>query len=149
MALKTDYKSDQFEGNRKYQITTDGSGISEIVEVTEFAQEGDVFGPEDINATNAALNKAVRQRNITLPASGWSSQYPFTQTVSVEGLVQEDDLKVIGVLIPDGTSQDQVKAINKAAGYLMSSEDSIGDGSATFHAYKKPAVDITVITEGG
>lgn len=68
---------------------------------TNYTRQGDKFGAKDINATNAALNKAVRQRNITLPASGWSSQYPFTQTVSVEGLVQEDDLKVIGVLIPD------------------------------------------------
>ena len=27
MALKTDYKADVFEGNRKYQIIQDGEGI--------------------------------------------------------------------------------------------------------------------------
>ena len=148
MALKTDYVDALYE-KKRVRLEDNGDGTYTPVHETNYTRQGDKFGAKDINATNAALNKAVRQRNITLPASGWSSQYPFTQTVSVEGLVQEDDLKVIGVLIPDGTSQDQVKAINKAAGYLMSSEDSIGDGSATFHAYKKPAVDITVITEGG
>ena len=132
MALKTDYVDALYE-KKRVRLEDNGDGTYTPVDETNYTRQGDKFGAKDINATNAALNKAVRQRNITLPASGWSSQYPFTQTVSVEGLVQEDDLKVI----------------NKAAGYLMSSEDSIGDGSATFHAYKKPAVDITVITEGG
>lgn len=148
MALKTDYVDALYE-KKRIRLEDNGDGTYTPVDETNYTRQGDKFGAKDINATNAALNKAVCRRNITLSASGWSAQYPFTQTVSVEGLTQEDDLKVIGVLIPDGTSQDQVKAINKAAGYLMSSEDSIGDGSATFHAYKKPAVDITVITEGG
>ena len=30
MALKTNYKADVFEGNRKYQISTDAQGKSEI-----------------------------------------------------------------------------------------------------------------------
>lgn len=55
MALKTDYKADVFEGNRKYQINTDAQGKSEILDVTEYAQEGDIFGPEDINAITQAV----------------------------------------------------------------------------------------------
>ena len=39
MALKTDYRADVFEGNRKYQINTDAQGKSEILDVTEYAQE--------------------------------------------------------------------------------------------------------------
>ena len=54
--LKTDYKSDVFEGNRKYQISQDGEGKSEILDVTAYSQEGDIFGPKDINATNRAVN---------------------------------------------------------------------------------------------
>ena len=56
MALKTDYKADVFEGNRKYQIIQDGEGKSEIQDVTVYSQEGDVFGPNDINTTNKAVN---------------------------------------------------------------------------------------------
>ena len=36
MALKTDYKADVFEGNRKYQIIQDGEGKSEIQDVTVY-----------------------------------------------------------------------------------------------------------------
>lgn len=56
MALKTDYKADVFEGNRKYQISTGGNGISEIVDVTDYAQEGDKFGADDVNAITQAIN---------------------------------------------------------------------------------------------
>lgn len=56
MALKTNYQEDIFEGNRKYKISTDSSGKSEIVEVTSFTQEGDLFGAADINATNTVVN---------------------------------------------------------------------------------------------
>lgn len=56
MALKTDFKNDIFEGNRKYKISTDASGRSEIVEVTDFTQEGDTFGADEINTTNKAVN---------------------------------------------------------------------------------------------
>lgn len=56
MALKTDFKNDIFEGNRKYKISTDASGQSEIVEVTDFTQEGDTFGADEINTTNKAVN---------------------------------------------------------------------------------------------
>jgi len=56
VALKTDFKNDIFEGNRKYKISTDASGQSEIVEVTDFTQEGDAFGADEINTTNKAVN---------------------------------------------------------------------------------------------
>ena len=55
MALKTDYIEDVFEGNRKYRISTDGNGISEIVDVTDYAQEGDKFGADDANAITQAV----------------------------------------------------------------------------------------------
>lgn len=62
MALKTNYKADVFEGNRKYQIIQDGEGKSEIQDVTVYSQEGDVFGPKDINATNRAVNAGMTNK---------------------------------------------------------------------------------------
>lgn len=59
MALKTDYQN--FvppEGGRRYQITQEPDGTSKITDVTQYEQEGDTFGAEDMNATNTAVNGA-------------------------------------------------------------------------------------------
>lgn len=105
----------------------------------------------DKNLKKAAdeIGKATTQRNITLSAADWSDTYPYTQTVTVDDITADSNLKVIGVYVPDGSTADQVKARNKAAGFLMSNEDATGDGTVTFYAYKKPSVDFTVIVEGG
>ena len=96
-----------------------------------------------------AVKKKIVPRNISLLAADWSDTYPYTQTVTVDGITADSNLKVIGVYVPDGSTADQVKARNKAAGFLMSNEDATGDGTVTFYAYKKPSVDFTVIVEGG
>lgn len=94
-------------------------------------------------------DKAAAVRNATLKAADWSSTYPYKQTVAVSGITASSNLKVIGVYVPDGSTADQVKARNKAAGFLMSKDNATGAGTVTFYAYKKPAVDFTVIVEGG
>lgn len=94
-------------------------------------------------------DKAVTVRNVTLKAADWSSAYPYTQTVAVSGITASSNLKVIGVYVPDGSTADQVKSRNKAAGFLMSKDNATGAGTVTFYAYKKPTVDFAVIVEGG
>lgn len=146
MALKTDYRADVFEGNRKYQINTDAQGKSEILDVTEYAQEGDIFGPEDINAITGEINRMTREVEVTLRASGWSASAPYTQTVPVEGLTTEDNPILVKV-IPAGATPEQVKAYNKAFG--MIDDGDTADGQATFRCFnKKPAVDMTVGLKG-
>lgn len=56
MALKTDFKDDIFEGNRKYKLSQDCEGNTEIQDVTVYSQEGNLFTAEHINATNKAVN---------------------------------------------------------------------------------------------
>lgn len=144
--LRTDYKADVFEGNRKYQINTDAQGKSEILDVTEYAQEGDIFGPEDINAITGEINRMTREVELTLPASGWSAAAPYTQTVAVEGLTAGDNPILVKV-IPAGATPEQVKAYNKAFG--MIDDGDTADGQATFRCFnKKPAVDMTVGLKG-
>lgn len=94
------------------------------------------------------VDKLHRRRTLTLTAAGWSPSYPYTQTVAADGVTADDSITVIGVNIPDGSTADQVKAWNKAAGVLMHNPGGVGAGSITFKAYKKPAADVTVITEG-
>jgi len=100
------------------------------------------------NRLKADIEQKHNQRTLTLAAAGWSASYPYTQTVAVEGVTAEDSIKIIGVNIPVGATLDQVKAWNKAAGFLMHNPGGVGDGSITFRAYKKPVVDFSIITEG-
>lgn len=55
--LKTDYK-DYIppESGKRYIITTDSQGYSTIQDATEYTQEGDTFGANDINTTNNTIN---------------------------------------------------------------------------------------------
>lgn len=57
MALKTDYKDDVFEGNRKYLISKDADENYEIVDVTSYSQEGDLISAEVLNAIGAVINQ--------------------------------------------------------------------------------------------
>lgn len=57
MSLKTDYKDDMFAGARKYRrIDNDDNTIS-LVDMTEYTQEGDRFGANDLNAITEEVNR--------------------------------------------------------------------------------------------
>lgn len=116
-------------------------------------EDNDVTIPDNFNDNmdiiDGVLKKLATRRVLTLTAAGWSGTYPFTQTVTVSGILADDDMKVIGVYIPADATLGEVKAWNKAAGYLICNPDGVADGKITFRAYKKPVVDVRIITEGG
>ena len=140
--LKTDYKADVFEGNRKYQIIQDGEGKSEIQDVTVYSQEGDVFGPKDINTINTEINRMTREVELTLEAANWSSTAPYTQSVVVPGLKETDHVQMVSAIKTDTASAtasvwDKMGALVKA-GKAM-------DGQAIFCCpIKKPTSDFNV-----
>ena len=80
--LKTDYK-DYIppESGKRYIITTDSQRYSTIQSATEYTQEGDTFGANDINTTNNTINNltaadvgAVSQTVYELtPQNGWTA----------------------------------------------------------------------------
>lgn len=115
-------------------------------------EDNDLLTPDDFNDNmdiiDEAMKKIVNRRILKLTAAGWSGSYPFTQAVDAAGITVADDIKVIGVYIPANATLEQVKAWNKAAGYLMCNPDGVADGKITFKAYKKPAVDFQILTEG-
>ena len=146
MALKTDYKADVFEGNRKYQITTDSQGKSEIVDVTEYSQEGDLFSPEDMNAITTEINKMQRTIVITLPAAGWSAAAPYTQRVAVPGILATDNPE-LHPYTPKDITADELKQRQKFTGMITDGDTE--DGYATFYCgAKKPTVDFPVLLKG-
>ena len=129
MALKTNYKADVFEGNRKYQISTDAQGKSEIVDVTTYSQEGDLFKPEDINAITTEINRMTREVELTLLAANWSSTAPYAQTVSVPGLKETDKVQMMSAIksttaVATANTWDKMGALVKAG--------IAGNGEATF-----------------
>lgn len=146
MALKTDYKEDIFEGDRRYRITANADGTSGISDETSYTQEGDMFGTNDINATNRAVNRINHGVRLPLPASGWGEEAPYTQSVAVSGVTAED-IPVIGLSIGDGASAADVKAQSKA--WSCVDRAVTGDGTVTFFCYgKKPAADFNVMIKG-
>ena len=76
--LKTDYK-DYIppESGKRYIINTDSQGYSTIQDATEYTQEGDTFGANDINTTNNTIN------NLTASDMG---AVPTTRTINGKAL---------------------------------------------------------------
>lgn len=59
MALKTDYKNYVLPDGttlKKYQMINNEDGTVSFKDVTNYTQQGDRFGADDINATNAEVN---------------------------------------------------------------------------------------------
>lgn len=113
MALKTNYKDDVFEGNRKYTLTQGGDGKYEIIDSTNYTVQGDTFGANDINATNSAVNALQGLRQVLVDVSKWSNTAPYTQEISVSGITSADSPGV-GLYLSGQESADAVKAMNKA-----------------------------------
>ena len=85
-------------------------------------------------------NKFLFSAAITVPASGWSAEVPYTQTVSVSGLTSAMDV-MLTLNITGSPTTDQVKVWKAALG--MIDVGTPADGSVSFTCYsKKPAVDL-------
>lgn len=148
MALKTDFKDDVFEGNRKYKMTENTDGTVELLDVTEYEQEGDIFVAECVNATNAAVNRINHVAEVTLAATEWTgSAAPYSQTVSVAGVTADMEAILVSAL-EDGADAETQAAYSKAFAIVSCGTATIGDGTATFKVYKKPATDIKVGLKG-
>lgn len=144
--LKTDYKDAMFDGARKYRISKNPDGTSGIADETAYTQEGDSFGANDINGTNETINALMKTRTVTLTAEGWQGEGPYTQTVDVLD-VKENDMPVAKELIPKSATKENEKAIRKAAACVSYFET--GNGTVTFTCIgKKPATDFQVVIKG-
>lgn len=90
---------------------------------------------------NEALAKLAHTTTITVPASGWSSSSPYTQTVSVSGVTAA--MNIPYALDPSMTSEAA------AEGFGFISTMATGAGSVTFKCNTDvPTVDLTIVLKG-
>lgn len=108
-----------------------------------------VLEPEaDANpATKKYVDDVVANTHMTaqvmLPASGWSSTAPFTQTVAVEGILATDQPHISPVY-----STTLATAISQKENWAMVCKAVTANGSITFTCFEdKPTVNIPVQLE--
>lgn len=148
MGLKTDYKDAMFDGQRRYRLLANEDGTYTLPDATTYTQAGDKFGANDINTTNKAINRLDHVTEVALTAAGWiGTAAPYTQTVTVAGATADLEAMVVSALA-DGATEAAQKAYNKAFGIVTSGTAVLGDGTATFKAYKKPVTDIKIGLKG-
>ena len=129
------------------------------LEVEQWTRETDADGARMAGGTiEPMLNNDVylkseveRQEHVTLVTlteAGWAgAAAPYTQTVEVSGAKEGMEPLLVSAL-PDGASPEEQKAYIKAYGIVGSGTGTLGDGTATFKVYKRPAIDITVGLKG-
>lgn len=93
----------------------------------------------------AAVEEITRVIEATFLADEWSASAPYTQTVSVTGITENN--APIPLFVDDGNSEPESKAKQKAYG-CVSYFDS-GDGTVTATCkYRKPETTFTVGLKG-
>lgn len=141
--MKTDWKDAIFT-QKKIRLTENDDGTVTPTDETEYTQEGDAFGANELNAIGKEFNQSIHVTQVTLTASGWSgSSAPYTQTVNVSNAKSSLEPILVSALA-DGANANTQKAYAKAFGIISSGTATVGDGNATFKVYKKPATDCTV-----
>lgn len=133
---------------------TDNPAFSQTMEQVTTKDRGapDTFNPryQVLLDNDNYLKKRTDRAGVIIPvsilASDWSAEAPYTQTVAVEGLTAEDNPILVKVIVDEATPE-QVKAYNKAFGMIDDGDTT--DGQATFKCYnKKPTIDLTVGLKG-
>lgn len=116
--------------------------------VNQLLQNISELASQSADTLNQKIDRLHNHRTITLTAAGWSDTYPYSQTVEVPGITADDHMKVIDIYAAEDATLEQINACKKAAGLLMHSTGGVADGALTFRAYKKPAIDFQIVTEG-
>lgn len=59
--MKTDWKDDMFEGNlRRYTLINNDDGTVSLQDATDYTQQGDAFGANELNAIGAEVNETKK-----------------------------------------------------------------------------------------
>ncbi len=146
MALKTNYKDDVFEGNRKYTLIQGGDGKYEIIDSTNYTVQGDTFGAKDLNAITKTLNSLQEIRRVFVDVSKWSSTAPYLQEIDVTGILSTD-VPIVGLHLTGSETAEVIKVLNKSFSRVDFVETL--DGKVRVKCLsKKPEVSFTLALKG-
>ena len=146
MALKTNYKDDVFEGNRRYTLIQGGDGKYEIIDSTNYTVQGDTFGAKDVNAITKTLNALQEVRYVLLDVSKWSNTAPFVQEIDVPGILSTDT-PIVALHLSGNESSEAVRALNKQFSKVDFVETL--DGKIRVKCFnKKPAFSFYIALKG-
>lgn len=116
---------------------------SDFYNISEFNQNADIID-ERLKENADAIDLASKLWVCVLSAEGWTDQFPYTQTVSVEGM------KVTYAprwgLRNTGLSDTDIKAQQKAGSFCYKVITS--EGNITAYAIKRPSVALTLEGRG-
>ncbi len=114
MPLKTNYRDAVFSGERKYQELFNNDGTKSFTDRTDYTVQGDRFGANDINATNAAINALKEMSMHEAKASDWSAGAPYKQRIDI-ARIKEGDSPIISLVFPNWiTDPNYIKPARKA-----------------------------------
>ena len=107
--------------------------------------DGPLEVPTPTEGSHAARKDYVdaKYRSATLTVSGWSGSGPYTQTVTVEGVVADKAPRITPVYSGSASEDSALKEASAAVSYAKP-----GNGSVTFTCLEdKPGVDIPIQVE--
>ena len=94
-------------------------------------------------ATKKYADSLHKDFTVTLTAAGWSEAAPYTQTVSVDGIL-ETDIPHYGVVYSAHTTT----ALAEKEAFAMVDDLDTAEGSVTFTCFEeKPEVNLTIQLE--
>lgn len=147
MALKTNYKDDVFEGNRKYTLTQGGDGKYEIADSTRYTVQGDTFGANDINTTNSAVNALANSRVVEIKATDWAPTGICNQRINIPEMKSTDTPVVSHYFAGNVTDANLIKRAWKA--YSCVDMIETFDGYMVLNCYRKrPADNFLILVKG-
>lgn len=142
----------EMNGNHIYPITThdqiimadgnrwdgkslsNGGSVSGAIEATAFIENG---------VSLETKYTQVSTYHATLPAYGWSDSVPYTQTVSVQGILATDN-PFVDVDVSSALDSDSGLAITEAWSFI--GRITANEGTITAYCYlEKPAVNLDLI----
>jgi hypothetical protein len=108
-------------------------GTKDIIGDTTIAAYGD--------GTVTGILDGFSIKNVEIPVAGWSSNAPYTNTISVNGITAQDKIICLGY-VPSNTPSDNI-AIAQAASRL--DYGITGQGTITWYALEaKPTITFSV-----
>lgn len=108
--LKTDYKDDVLDTTqntkRKYQMIDNEDGTVSFEDVTEYLQQGDSFGADDINDTNEEVNIINDKLSVTDVSSGFYFDTTTVKDTTLKAYRWGNIITVYTVYKPIGNISD-------------------------------------------